>query len=263
MIDDNWFSVGRDWPDQYSELFADDGPIMRNFLAGVQGADAVLTYNPLLVEDLQPYARKVVTLPNSVDIERFERVPRGKARAEFVIGYAGSPRFSDAAFEALAQVGRRRNVQVALLGDLAPRQLALFQGIDVIRRGFTDYENYLKTLRELRLDILVAPLDFSRTSRSKCPNKYLEITAAGGIGVYSKVEPYTWYVENDRNGVLVADSEDPSAWRRAILSLMDRRKLDRLQRAARADVLENYSSRKVAGLFADLISTVIAEGPRA
>jgi glycosyltransferase involved in cell wall biosynthesis len=263
MIDDNWFSVGRDWPEQYSQLFADDGPIMRNFLAGVQGADAVLTYNPLLVEDLLPHARKVVTLPNSVDIERFERVPRGKGGAEFVIGYAGSPRFSDAAFEALAQVARRRNVQVALLGDLAPRQLALFQGINVIRRGFTDYENYLKTLRELRLDILLAPLDFSRTSRSKCPNKYLEITAAGGIGVYSKVEPYTWYVQNDRNGVLVADSEDPAAWRRAILGLMDRRKLDRLQRAARADVLENYSSRKVAGLFADLLSNVIAEGARA
>jgi glycosyltransferase involved in cell wall biosynthesis len=147
---------------------------------------------------------------------------------------------------------------VALLGDLAPRQQALFEGIDVIRRAFTDYENYLKTLRELRLDILLAPLDFSRTSRSKCPNKYLEITAAGGIGVYSEVEPYTWYVENGRNGILVEDSEDRESWRRAIVGLMDRATLDRLHAAARADVLGNYSSRKVAGRFADLLSTLVA-----
>ena len=41
-------------------------------------------------------------------------------------------------------------------------------------------------------------------------NKFLDITLAGGVGVYSNREPFTDIVDHKVNGLLVEDDED--AW---------------------------------------------------
>lgn len=262
MIDDNWLWVGKDWPEAYGEMFSPGSPSYDNFIYAIRRCDAVLTYNPLLAEDVAAYAREVVTLPNSVDLARFEATPRPE-RSRFVVGYAGSARYADAPFEALAEIGRRSDVDILLMGDVQDRIVRKLAHCRLIRKPHQSYEQYLKSLRTVGADVLIAPLDDTRTSRSKCPNKFLEITAAGAVGVYSAVEPYVWHIQDGVNGRLVENSEDPAEWSRAVESILDRAELARMHTAARAIVSVSNDVPIVAEQFKDLLLTLVERGSRA
>lgn len=252
MIDDNWLTVAKDWPDPYKPIFSPGKPFYENFLYGAQNADYVLTYNDLLKEDIRPFAKRIVTLPNSVDLEAFESTDRRES-SRYLIGYSGSPRYSSAPFKALAEVARRnKNVDVMLFGILRPEHEEELKGCSVRRLPQTSYPRYAEIIRLESPDILLAPMDNTRTSRSKCPNKYLEITAAGAVGIYSKVEPYTWHVKDGVNGCFVG-SDDTSDWVQAINELMDKQRLKTIHAAAREDVASNYSVQVVAPQFGELL----------
>jgi len=79
-------------------------------------------------------------------------------------------------------------------------------------------------------DILLAPVGNTRTDASRCPNKYLEITAGGAVGVYSNLPPYTNYITDRENGLLVGS--EPDLWKEAIAFLLD-------DPASRVALLEN------------------------
>lgn len=256
MIDDNWLTVADDWPDPYKPIFSPGTPFYENFLYGVQNSDYVLAYNDLLMEDIKPYAKAVVTLPNSVDLTVFETTKRTQS-SRYVIGYSGSPRYSSAPFKALAQVARRnKNVDILLFGIIRPEHEEVLQGCSLRKLPHTSYAKYAQMIRLESPDILLAPMDNSRTSRSKCPNKYLEITAAGAVGIYSRVEPYTWHVKDGVNGVFVTNSDDVTSWIEAISNLLDKQQLQRLHATAREDVARNFSATVVAPQFGKLLADV-------
>jgi glycosyltransferase involved in cell wall biosynthesis len=260
MIDDNWLTVGQDWPAQYADMFRPGSPPYDNFVYAIENCDAVLTYNRLLAEDVEPYAQRLVTLPNSVDLERFEAIER-RTNERFVVGYAGSPRFDDASFDALVEIGRRRgDVDIFLMGSSSEALDRRFEGCRLIRVPHQPYDLYVETLRQVGADILIAPLDDSRTSRSKCPNKYLEITAAGAVGVYTAIEPYVWHVRDGVSGRLVYDGRSVGAWIDAIESLLDRRSLAAMHAAARTDVAASHRASSVAEQFRRLVLDLVAAG---
>jgi hypothetical protein len=261
MIDDNWLSIAKDWPEEYGEMFSPGSPSFDNFIHAIRKCDAVLTYNSLMVTDLADYARKVVTLPTSVDLARFEAFPR-PVQTRFVVGYTGSPRprYVDAAFEALAEIGRRPDVDILLMGSVHESVERMLAGCRIIREPHQSYHQYINTLRGVGADILIAPLDNTRTSRSKCPNKYLEMTAAGAVGVYSAVEPYIWHVEDGVTGRLIEDTQDTAQWAEAIGSLLDRNVLARMHAAARNRIALSNDVPIVALQFRDLVAKLVAEG---
>jgi glycosyltransferase involved in cell wall biosynthesis len=259
MLDDNWLSLGRDWP-EFSKDFRPGAPQFEAFLYAARNCDVTLTYNKLLIEDLAPIANNIVTLPNSVDLDLFDAVERPTSQ-RFVVGYAGSLRYTDAAFAALAAVARLRpDVDLLVFGDLSKSQRKLLELCKVDQRGFLPYEQYVRAIRNSGVDILLSPADDSRTSRSKCPNKYLEITAAGAVGIYSELEPYVWRVKDGVNGRLVSSSAGKEDWISAILSLLDKAALARMSAAARQDVEANNSVGIVAAEFRRLICRIAAKG---
>lgn len=258
MIDDNWISITHDWPDLYRDVFGPNTPFFRNFIFGIRHADYVLTYNKFLAEDIAPYAKKIVTLPNSVDLALFENTPRRPSK-RFVVGYSGSERYDNQAFRALAEIGETHgDVDILIFGSLSQSQRALLKGTRVIEHSLAPYVQYAQMIREASPDILLAPLDDTRTSRSKCPNKYLDITAAGAVGVYSNIEPYSWHIEDGVNGVLISN---PNEWVKKITSLLDKAKLSKLHANARTDIATNYDTSVVASQFAELIKS-LANGLR-
>jgi glycosyltransferase involved in cell wall biosynthesis len=258
MIDDNWLTAGRDWPGAYGDLFRPGSPDFDSFIFAIRNSDWVLTYNANLEHDLKAYAKRVVTLPNSVDLANFESFPRRQSD-RFVIGYSGSPRYTSGAFEALAEVSAAHpDVDVLLFGDILSDQLKLFDEDRVIRSPFVPYSRYAEEIRKIGVDVLVAPLDDSRTSRSKCPNKYLEITAAGAVGAYSAIEPYTWYIRPGENGVLI-ENESAEAWARGLEAVLNKPTLQKMHAAAREDVALRYDVPVVASQFANLLEAVVAE----
>ena len=72
MLDDNWFSVGKDWP-EYAKIFAVGAPIYENFIYCIKRADHVLTYNKILAEDLRPHCRHLKILPTNIGAPRITR----------------------------------------------------------------------------------------------------------------------------------------------------------------------------------------------
>ncbi|MDN3526606.1 glycosyltransferase [Halomonas sabkhae] len=69
-----------------------------------------------------------------------------------------------------------------------------------------------------RLQIGVAPLLDTPFNRGKSFIKFFDITAMGGVGVYSRRSPYTEIVEDGETGLLVEDC--PQAWLEALRYLV-------------------------------------------
>ncbi len=239
MLDDNWFSIGTEWP-EYASIFTPGAPVYERFLYCLTRAGHVLTYNPLLAEDLRPYCRRLEMLPVNINLELFPEVKRNGNRS-LRVGYVGSPRRLEAPFQALARLAEeRRDFDVFAMGNAVPEALrSVPQDRLIAARYIFGYSRYAAALCQAMPDILLAPLEDTRTDASKCPNKYLEITAAGAAGIYSETPPYIHYVTHGTNGLLVAN--DAASWKQAIQLLLD-------DGAARSSILEN-AQRDVRSRF--------------
>ncbi|BAF60754.1 hypothetical glycosyltransferase [Pelotomaculum thermopropionicum SI] len=256
MIDDNWFWVGKEWPD-YSNIFAPGLPFFENFLYCLKRADLVLTYNPLLAEDIKPYAKRICRLDTNIKLSLFPRNTRrndGVTRA----GYVGSYRQDNIAFEALAEVMRKREkVFLFVMSNRLPESFSSLPKSRVEFHPYVfNYEEYAKIVCEKSVDILVAPLGYTRFERSKCPNKYLEITAAGAVGVYSDVEPYLSCVRDGYNGLIVKNNIE--SWSSAILKLVDDCDFRRqLLENAEKDIRERFTTERMLLPFLKMLKDAL------
>jgi Glycosyl transferases group 1 len=230
MLDDNWFAVGKEWK-EYAGIFRPGAKPYEEFLYCLTRADRVLTYNPILAEDLRPYSRNLELLPVNVKLSLFPTVPR-PPRRRLRVGYVGSPRRMEAPFEALASLVKARDdFDVLVMGVNLPAALSPVSRKRLIHLKYVfGYPRYAAALCEAMPDILLAPVGSTRADASRCPNKYLEITAGGAVGVYSNLPPYTNYITDRENGLLAGS--EPDSWKAAIAFLLD-------DPAARAALLEN------------------------
>lgn len=272
MIDDNWFSVGKDYPSPYASIFAPGLPAYEVFLSCIRESDAVLVYNPLLEEEVKKYAKRVIRLDVNISFDDFKplETPRNvfdekiqkltdwrRETNGLIIGYAGSARYNDNAFKALVKVKRNfpKKVRLLLFGVLTPAQKAMFDDSEAVF-PYVSYETYGMIIAQLKPDILIAPLESSQTSQSKCPNKYLEYSAIGAVGVYSDLLPYSDVVSNGNTGLLVNDNV--GSWESAIVELINdspRRKI--IADNAARDVRKRYETSVIAPLFASALRSVI------
>ena len=257
MQDDNWFWLGREW-DEYASIFTPGAPPYENFIKLVRAADVTLTYRAPLAEDLAPYAKRVVTLPTNVDCRAFDR-PRGNVALSaparpLKIGYVGSLRKNMLAFDALVRVVQaRQDVDIFVMSNALPEELA---GLPAERVHFEPYQfnyaAYAATVVAAAPDVLVAPVGRTRFEASKCPNKYLEITACGAAGVYSRNEPYTTYVQDGETGLFADD--DVVSWVAAITRLLDDASLRRaIVQRAQAHVAAEFDTAAVLPQFVGLL----------
>lgn len=256
MLDDNWFSIGSEWQ-EYANLFCPGAPMFDHFLHCMRQASCVLTYNAVLADDLKPYSKRLELLPTNIDLGCFpKRKPSSKDKRPLV-GYVGSLRREDSAFQALTNLAQRRDdFDIFVMSTVLPDTL---KALSPKRLNFQPYvfgyHQYARTLCEACPDILLAPLGSSRTEASKCPNKYLELSAAGSVGVYSNVPPYSQFIRDGVNGLLVENSE--TAWKSAIARLLDSPALrSSILESARDDVLANFATESVLPKFLELLHSV-------
>lgn len=106
--------------------------------------------------------------------------------------------------------------------------------------GGVPYMQYPNRLRQLNLDISLAPLKNDVFNRCKSNIKWLESSMAGSSFIGSRVYPYETSVEEGKTGLLAGNKEE---WKEAIMTLVKDEKLrNRLVRNARKEVLTNYTS---------------------
>ena len=273
MIDDNWFWAGKDWPDPYASIFAPGLPQYEMFLACLRECDAVMVYSDVLADDVRQYAKQVIRLPANVRPADFAApLTHSLLKQEIaallawrqetgglVAGYAGSRRYSDGAFQALAAASQRTApaVKVVLFGGVSPGQLQCFDNNRAVVLPYVGYETYAAAMGALEPDILVAPLDRSRTSMSKCPTKYFDYSIAGAAGIYSDLPPYAQTIADGTTGLLVR-GDDAASWAAAIARLIEDEALRRsIVRAARRDIRERHETAVVAPAFAAALRGLI------
>ena len=272
MIDDNWLAIGKDYPELYGNLFTPGRPDYEVFIECLRRCSAVLVYNRVLEEDVTPYAQRVLRIPVNIYADDFtgnqdlalpgevqNLLEWRKQSKGTIIGYAGSARFTDVAFRALAKASDdpRLNVRVFLFGSFFYEHLKLFKG-NPITLPFTSYENYAQIMNKLSPDILIAPLENNRTSMSKCPNKYLEYSIYGSAGVYTDIYPYNEVVKHRVNGILVSTDAGEKNWLDAIKELIEDKKLRTgIIHSAKQDVLDNYETKKVLPKFLAVLNQLV------
>jgi len=220
-----------------------------------------LLYSKILREYVLKYSKNVYLIPTNIKPSLFLSSHQPiRTRTKLVIGYTGSLRYDDTAFKALAEISNNNNnLNILLWGRIKPSQLALFKN----RSNVSLYENvnyirYAKNVRSMHPDILLAPLEDSVTSRSKCPNKYLEITMSGAVGIYSNVEPYSSVIENNRTGILTENT--PQAWYQSIALLIDNLDLrNSIYENAHKQIMDDYSTDRIMPEFVRTIEELVKQ----
>lgn len=268
MLDDNWFWLGREWL-EYADIFAPGKKPYENFLSCVRLADTTLTYSAPLAEDLAPFARRVKTLPTNVDLQMFPPRSAGAVasvapKTTTVIGYVGSLRKNMLAFDALVALAKRRaDVSIFVMSNMLPPEFADLPADRVHFEPYQfNYEGYAATVTRAAPDILVAPVGRSRFEASKCPNKFLEISACGAAGVYSRAEPYLSYVVESETGVFADDTLE--SWTAAIESLIDApENCQKMAARARVQVANHYATAAVLPVFLNVLIEALSGDGRA
>lgn len=247
MLDDNWFHLAKDWPEICGHIYTVDNKEYRVFIEIIAGCSGVLVYNKFLQEDAQAYNKNVYCLKTNIDMEIYKTEGRREEKQKITCGYVGTVRFEDKAFKALKAISKDRDdVELIVSG--------------ILKNDYKNYFNYVSEVIAVHPDILIAPLDDSRSSMSKCPNKYLEIAAIGAAGIYSDVHPYKDVVEDGHTGILVRDNE-METWYKAIEDLIeDKEKRQRISMESCQDVKGNYDTKKRLVEFVAFIMKFLGEG---
>lgn len=243
-------------------------------LRAVLAADAVLVSTAPLADYLRPFNPNVRVWPNCWDAALWPLVPPavGDPAAPVVIGYVGTHTHGPD----VAQIGPvlRRvlerhagRVRVRFLGGTPPPPEVAGRP-DVAWEQFArlDYADYARALRTEQLDIALAPLRDEPFNRCKSAIKYLEYSALGAAGVYSRLPPYAAVVASGQTGWLASAPADWEAALEALITQPEQRLS--LAAAAQADLqarwrLTDRAAEWAAGLTATATRAAPAAGEEA
>lgn len=99
-------------------------------------------------------------------------------------------------------------------------------------------------MEEQKFDIGISPLEDTPFTRCKYFNKYLEYTLSGIVGIYSKVEPYTYVVKDGWNGFLAENTKE--SWKKQIFRVIEDALLRHsCARNAQSHVIENFNEKSI------------------
>ena len=262
LMDDDLLTL-HELSDEFAYLAP--GAINRQVLeALIRGADLVVTYSKLMQDSVMPLNPRNVRMKTNIQSERLigarskikepqtnDTSSDSPVRIAFAGGYA---RKEELAFlrPAIVEVSRRLKDRAEFhFWGISPEGIEDLQSAYHCESFSYSYEEYLSRLVQSNFDVMIAPLfGEKKAKRAKCPIKFLEITAAGAIGVYSDVEPYAVVLDGE-SGIKCKNTVE--AWTEAILKAV---KLGRKNR-------RNMLAAALKQIEQDFTSEVLAPGLRA
>ena len=115
------------------------------------------------------------------------------------------------------------------------------------------YDAYTAYMAKCNWDIGLAPMPDSKFHRCKYFNKYVEYASFGIAGIYSNLEPYTYGIKNNENGLLVNNTTKD--WVDAISKLIDDNELrNKISNQCLKEANEVYALDILANDYLDKIT---------
>jgi processive 1,2-diacylglycerol beta-glucosyltransferase len=184
-----------------------------------------------------------------------------------VVGYMGTHTHDDdllMILPALLEIWRRHRDQVKfqMVGVLAHREtLKRLEGLPVKfvtpPPGGWDYPRFMPWFTSrLQWDIAIAPLKDTAFSRCKSDIKYLDYSALGAVGIYSRVPAYASTVRHLDTGWLAENTS--TAWETALQCLLDDEVLrNRLAHQAACHLRDERTLEKCAWRWLDALDRLL------
>src|SRR5262249_37301421 len=169
--------------------------------------------------------------------------------------------------QALRAVMRRRDVELQIVGGFVdPAIKEFFAGLPVryLDPGVSqEYPSFIRWMvANVRWDLAIAPLQATPFTLCKSDIKFLDYSALGVAGVYSRVLPYETTVGHMETGYLAKNSVD--AWSEALELLLDDDDLrSRIADRARDYVFSKRTLAHSASVMRGVISGLMSTDDRA
>ncbi len=180
--------------------------------------DNVVVSTNKLAANYAPYAKNIFVVPNRLDVGSWgESKSLRPAQKRIVIGYLGTPtHLADLAIieDALFRLAEKYGDQISFrfMGCITENLKSL------ANMHFTNmmasYAEYINIIKDLDIDIALAPLENNPFNKSKSNIKWMEYSYCGIPGVYTNLEPYVDSVINYETGILA--THDSESWFTAI-----------------------------------------------
>lgn len=241
-IDDLLFDLPEDHPEKVQELYND---ALLPIVTAMVDADLVLVPTKELSQVAESFNPNVLLLPNYLDDALWRlREPGDPTNDRIVrIGYMGSN--SHTPDLALIAPAIKRiltkyagSVQLDVWGTPLPTDLAEVEGADWHPSPTNVYTEFVKFFQTLDFDIAIAPLADNRFNRCKSGLKFLEYSANGIPGVYSRITPYESVITEGVNGLLAGNQDE---WYEALSRLIEQPALRKeIATHAQKDIFENW-----------------------
>ena len=219
----------------------------RRFARACRLADAFVCGNEYLAGFCRPHGKPVLVAPSPVPLDVPRGIP-GRFGDPVRIGWIGSPRNLDA-LETLAsplrELARRRRIVLVVVSE------ASFE-LEGVPTEHVPWELAYQEQVLANLDVGVMPLEDSPWARGKCAYKLLQYMAAELPVVASPVGMNSELVDDGRNGLLAATSDE---WGSAVDRLLtDAELAGKLARAGRETVEAGFGYPAQAARWRDFLA---------
>jgi glycosyltransferase involved in cell wall biosynthesis len=178
-------------------------------------ADWIFASTSKLRSALLPLNPNIQVLPNYLDDRLWSFVSPAEKEAgdSVVIGYMGGQTHA-ADLEMLLPVLLRLleafpgRVTLRFWGIHPPAELGESPRVEWIPLEILDYPEFVRYFSAQTCDIAIAPLVDHPFNRAKSAIKFLEYSALGWPGVYSRLDPYEGLVVSGENGFLACSEQE-------------------------------------------------------
>jgi glycosyltransferase involved in cell wall biosynthesis len=241
-LDDLLFHLPENHPERKQELYND---ALLPMITAIADADLILVPTGELRRIAESFNPNVIVLPNYLDDTLWHlKAPKDSLNDQFVkIGYMGSNSHTpDLALIApvIKEIVQKYTpkVQVDIWGTPLPEELTGVEGVNWYPSPTNVYKDFVNFFQSLEFDIAITPLADNLFNRCKSGLKFLEYSANGAPGVYSRVAPYESIVEDGVNGFLAGNEEE---WSTSLAKLIEDATLrKKMVEAAQKEIRENW-----------------------
>jgi len=234
-------------------------PIAGYALAQFKNSDGLIVSTPYLAEVYSEYCKNIYVIPNSVDVQKWDSVPR-KKKPGLRIGWIGAGSHSED-LRLLEKVipevlSTNRGAKFVFVSSQIPDFIKVLNGVEVIER-WAPILKYPEHLAKQDFDIGLAPLVDNKFNRAKSNLRWLEYSALGIPCVASKVGHFKETVNHGVDGYLAEDAKEFAFYINLLaFDAKARRKMGTL---AHARIAKDFNSDINIDLYVDAIEDVLSK----